>query len=150
MFCKNCGQQLPDDTKFCPECGTATDLAPQNAYYHTQAVYVKPTIPGKGLGIAAMILGIIGVFASFSSLENLISDVDYIKSIKHASDYFQSLCSRYLFDFFMNCVSSVLAFCFARSSREKGYTGGMCTAGLVLGVIGIFLNLAFLIFILVI
>ena len=22
MFCKNCGKELPDDAKFCPECGT--------------------------------------------------------------------------------------------------------------------------------
>ena len=21
MFCKNCGTQVPDGTKFCPECG---------------------------------------------------------------------------------------------------------------------------------
>lgn len=25
MFCKNCGTQLPDDTKFCPNCGSSTD-----------------------------------------------------------------------------------------------------------------------------
>lgn len=25
MFCTNCGGKLPDDAKFCPNCGTATD-----------------------------------------------------------------------------------------------------------------------------
>lgn len=25
MYCKNCGKQLEDDVKFCPECGTSTN-----------------------------------------------------------------------------------------------------------------------------
>ena len=27
MFCKNCGKQFEDGTKFCPECGTAQDAS---------------------------------------------------------------------------------------------------------------------------
>lgn len=26
MFCKYCGKELPDDAKFCPECGTSVDV----------------------------------------------------------------------------------------------------------------------------
>lgn len=34
MICSNCGKQLPDDTKFCPECGTPIggQTAPQKKY----------------------------------------------------------------------------------------------------------------------
>lgn len=32
MYCKNCGKEISEDTKFCPECGTSTELVPlQNA-----------------------------------------------------------------------------------------------------------------------
>lgn len=26
MFCKYCGKEIPDDAKFCPECGTSVDV----------------------------------------------------------------------------------------------------------------------------
>ena len=25
MFCTNCGKQIPDDARFCPECGAQTE-----------------------------------------------------------------------------------------------------------------------------
>ena len=28
MFCTNCGNQMPDGTRFCPQCGTQTGAAP--------------------------------------------------------------------------------------------------------------------------
>lgn len=28
MYCRNCGKEISEDTKFCPECGTCTDLVP--------------------------------------------------------------------------------------------------------------------------
>ena len=27
MFCKNCGKEIEEDVKFCPECGTAQEKA---------------------------------------------------------------------------------------------------------------------------
>jgi predicted nucleic acid-binding Zn ribbon protein len=30
MFCKNCGQYLPDNVKFCSKCGTPTNIINQN------------------------------------------------------------------------------------------------------------------------
>ncbi len=49
-FCKNCGNQVNDGTKFCPKCGQAVDGAPQqqvfqqqaHAYQQTQQQPVKP------------------------------------------------------------------------------------------------------------
>ena len=35
MFCKYCGKELPDGTKFCPECGA--NLKPEENTIHTAA-----------------------------------------------------------------------------------------------------------------
>lgn len=41
MFCRNCGSQLPDDTKFCSHCGAAQD----NAAAAAPAQPVQPAQP---------------------------------------------------------------------------------------------------------
>ncbi len=55
MFCKNCGAECADGVKFCEKCGTAMD----------QPVYQTPvannSFPGKGMGIASMVLGIVAL-----------------------------------------------------------------------------------------
>ncbi len=30
MFCENCGKEIPEDSKFCPECGMAVQSEPEN------------------------------------------------------------------------------------------------------------------------
>ena len=74
MICNNCGTVCNDDAKFCRNCGTAltTQSNAQNntsQYGYTQyqqpqyqQVYVMPeTFPGKGLGIAGMVVGIVSL-----------------------------------------------------------------------------------------
>ena len=76
-FCKHCGSQIEDNAAFCGVCGQAQNAAePQAPVYQApvqpqQPVYVapqvpvnpyaQPAIPGKGLGVAAMVLGIISL-----------------------------------------------------------------------------------------
>ena len=49
MFCKNCGNQLPDDALFCGSCGTKVEApaAPQQPAYEApqQPAYVAPQQP---------------------------------------------------------------------------------------------------------
>lgn len=53
MICPNCGTNNAEGVAFCANCGAAMQAAP-----------VQPQMPaknpGKGLGVAAMVLGIIG------------------------------------------------------------------------------------------
>jgi len=77
MFCKNCGTQNSDGARFCAKCGadlsvqaTETQYQQQdqfnNPYAQQQPMYnaapqQQPPMPGKGLAIASMVLGIISL-----------------------------------------------------------------------------------------
>lgn len=78
-FCKYCGSQLEDGAAFCGVCGkNQGDDAPQQvaptasvystpygvvpqAPYGVPPVYSNVSVPGKGLGVASMVLGIISL-----------------------------------------------------------------------------------------
>jgi uncharacterized membrane protein len=53
MYCRNCGKQIPDNSKFCPECGAAQVIfeehqeAPHAEYTETR------TIDSRATGIIA-------------------------------------------------------------------------------------------------
>lgn len=59
-FCANCGEKLNEKAIVCVKCGVPTEN------YVDQKAKVKQ--PGKGLGIASMILGIIATWYSFLTL----------------------------------------------------------------------------------
>ncbi len=62
MFCSNCGAHLPDDAVFCPDCGQSllTD-APKKQSVNPPEANDNVTVPGNGLGIASMVLGILSI-----------------------------------------------------------------------------------------
>lgn len=117
MVCPNCGAQIPQGTSFCQLCGTSV----QNAQPQYQSQYQYPTypnqygappvkdpeVPGKGQGVASMILGIISLvsFCSFS-----VPIICAIISIV------------------LGCVSKSKA-------KAAGMKNGMATAGIVMSVI---------------
>lgn len=48
MFCKNCGQQLPEESKFCPNCGAEnTAPAAENAQPATEQTTFTGTVSGS-------------------------------------------------------------------------------------------------------
>ena len=59
-FCTNCGNELNENAAFCIKCGMATNN------YTINKTKVKQ--PGKGLGIASMVLGIIATWYSLCSV----------------------------------------------------------------------------------
>lgn len=79
MICNNCGRQNEDGVRFCIGCGADLTAAPQPTYQAPQAPYqapqapyqppyqapygmpVAPVVPGKGLGVASMVLGILSL-----------------------------------------------------------------------------------------
>lgn len=70
MFCQNCGSKVEDGLNFCPACGKPV-ANPNNAQPPVQPTYSPatppqygfkpPVVPGKGLGIAGMVCGIVSL-----------------------------------------------------------------------------------------
>ena len=71
MYCSKCGHPNDDNTTFCTNCGaplteetaneqveSAQPQAPQQPMPQTQP---SASVPGKGLGIASMVLGIVSL-----------------------------------------------------------------------------------------
>lgn len=76
MICPNCNNQISDGLNFCNQCGAALNpqvqpqvqpqaqpqVQPQvQPQYQVQYVPVAPNVPGKGLGITSMVLGIVSL-----------------------------------------------------------------------------------------
>ena len=74
MFCKNCGNKLEDKTVFCTKCGIKIiedkPNLPVGAYY-------SPRVPGNGLSIAGMVLGIVGLSFVFLYFVSIL-DISYL------------------------------------------------------------------------
>ncbi len=45
MFCRNCGTQLPDNSKFCPNCGAAQEVSSEPETTNLEKEKDKPTDP---------------------------------------------------------------------------------------------------------
>lgn len=86
MFCTNCGANIPDDSNVCANCGVPVVQQPnfqqpepaqpayqqpqpaQPAYQQPQPVYQQPApvqqapvVPGKGMAVTSMVLGIVAL-----------------------------------------------------------------------------------------
>ncbi len=72
MFCPKCGKPSPDEASVCAECGLRFGSVSNEAVYdpsinaYRQPKNVAASVPGKGLGITSMILGIISLVISLA------------------------------------------------------------------------------------
>ncbi len=67
MFCKFCGKEIPDSSKFCPECGSKLDApsAPYQAPYQAPAPqYAQPKAEPSTLATVAFVFMIISTVVS--------------------------------------------------------------------------------------
>lgn len=111
MFCSHCGAQNADNTAFCSNCGanltqpTATPVNGQPAGYPAAA----GSIPGKGLGIASMVLGIIAL-------------------VMFCTGWFAMICA---------LVGVVLGGIALKKAKDAGMKNGMAVAGLVCSIVAL-------------
>ncbi len=71
MYCSNCGNKVEQGTSFCTKCGSAIGNVAVN---NQQAYYYAPKVPGNGLSIAGMVLGIVGLVFALLYLLSVTSD----------------------------------------------------------------------------
>ena len=148
-FCSKCGAAQNEGTTFCANCGTRLDQPAQQPYnqpyqqfYPQQVVYVKPKVPGRGFGITAMVLGIVGlvyaVLMCFSAihLANIANNlvIEYI--------------ARYVMGVLIYSSLAILGIVFGIQAQKRGYINGVSKSGVITGIIAaIFYFIAAIIFI---
>ena len=119
-FCSVCGSYLNNGAAFCSHCGSRQCVQ----QYVQPVVMVKPKVPGRGLGISSMVLAIIGlVYAAILC----IAGGDAFTGVRELSD---------LTGLFLLASLSLMGVIFGGAARSKGYTNGVSTSGLVMGIIG--------------
>ncbi|MBQ3215447.1 MAG: DUF4190 domain-containing protein [Oscillospiraceae bacterium] len=120
MFCPNCGAQNADNAPFCANCGSrfeqqapaAPTYAPPVApAYAPTTGYVPAAVsnPGKGVGIAAMILGILSLVLWCYIWVSIPAGL----------------------------VGLILGAIGIKKSKDAGMGNGMAVAGLVTSIVGI-------------
>lgn len=120
MFCKNCGANCPDGAAVCPNCGTSLGggfqqppVQPNPGRYYPQ----PQEVPGKGLGIAAMVLGIIACV----------------------------LCCVWYVSIPCGIIAAVLGGVSLSKAKAVGMKNGMATTGITCGCIALGLTILFLV-----
>lgn len=155
IFCPNCGTQLQDGTVACPNCGTFVNGQPQqpqqpqyNPYNNVPMGYVKPKIPGRGAGIAGMVLAIIGLVYSFycfllavSVSEGLSQTETYYGGYYGYSEVESAIGAGFTIAIIFFSVLSILGVSLAGSGRSKGYRNGISMSGVIMGIIGLIIYL---------
>lgn len=132
MICPRCSRQLPDGSKFCDGCGLAlTNQAPTQAptyqqpgpfpnapqqYPYPQAPLVAPVaVPGKGLGIASLVLGILALIISCFPIIDLLFSVT-------------------------GATLGIIGF---SKAKKVGMSNGIAVAGLVCSIVALSINIVF-------
>lgn len=122
MFCQKCGHNNPDGAPFCSNCGSPMNAQQNYQFQYQQNVNFqssKPFIPGKGMGIAAMVLGIVAcVFCCYF--------------------YISLPCA----------ITGLILGCMSNSKAKKaGFKNGFAVAGIACSAVALGLTLLFLVYI---
>lgn len=117
--CPECGKNISEKAFSCPNCGY-----PLNENAVDTKISIRSKMPGRGLGIAGMIMGILGVVYSPITLIST-TDID-TNTIQRQSCITMAI---YI------AVFGILALIFGFNSRAKGYKKGQSTSAIVMGFI---------------
>lgn len=142
-YCSNCGSELKENADVCLGCGrlikkenniNINQRYDYNSYLENNYIsnYTKPKIPGRGMSIAGMILGIIAASWALISLLS-ISDVEYLLSYYYSIvDLIGYIIDYTLFSLAPSIIGLVLSICGYRKQKN-----GQNISGIVLSVIAL-------------
>lgn len=126
MICKKCGFNF--DGAFCPNCGEAAVI--ENVVNEPVYVDAEPVgkNPGKGKGIAGMILGIISMLSYCCSCCAIIPYIGWVAAI--GSFILPPICS---------IIGLILSSSGLKASKAAGFGNGMAKVGKILSIIALVL-----------
>ena len=135
-FCANCGSELKENADVCLSCGKMLkkdnfeNMQQYNLYTQNGNYNNKPRIPGKGMSIAGMVLGIIATAWALLSLLS-ISEIEYSVSYYYSiSEIIGYIIGFTLFSLTPSIVGLILSICGYRKQKS-----GVNIAGLILNII---------------
>lgn len=126
-FCSNCGKEINENADICLNCGI---LIKKDMKVKTK----KNVVPGKGLSIASMILGIIATLIVLSSITTVyeISSFSYYVETEAIVDL--------LSDIVLSLILSITGLVLSAIGFSK-FKSGFNISGLILNSISVFLNI---------
>lgn len=142
MFCNNCGNQIPDNSAFCPNCGAAFSQPQQPVYQqpqqpqYGQPQYGQPQYGQPQYGQPQYGQPQYGQPGGYMPPQKPAEEPGKGMAIA-------SLVLGILSFFCFAYVSGILAIIFGCVAKNKGYQGKMATAGIICGAIGIVLMIVF-------
>ena len=144
-YCSRCGSPLMAGARACSRCG-ATIIAQPVVYTPP----VKPKVPGRGPGIAGMILSIAALV--YSLLFCIGLSATYIAYLNEPQ--YEYRFGRYYYNqpefegqpfiiigLMVSVPLMILALSFSASARRKGYRCAMSGVGMTFGLISLGLNI---------
>ena len=148
-YCRNCGNQIDAAATFCTACG-AQQVVVQPVQYQ-QVVYTKPKVPGRGLGISAMVVSIVGLLNALSMFMSAIAFTSLASSgVFEAMEEFGEMGEfsaadaigtaaslSVLLGVIMYSSLSIMAIPFAKIAMKRGYINGISKSGMIMGVLGV-------------
>lgn len=110
MFCKNCGNQIPDGVRFCPKCGKETRTVPSNQNAARQDVINKNTVEHSTTAQSTVNLNTMGTKNSAQSGWSAgISEASGIKKTKTKKQRYLRTYNLGHFGVLIGCVMEIVA-----------------------------------------
>ena len=131
-FCQNCGAELADGIKYCPECGGTVNVQ-EPAYsgvYTEHNTDYNSNLPYSGLAIAGFVLGIVGFFVPFipSILAIVFGFIGRAQCKNHerkGNGFAITAIILGIIYFALMVIVVVIALCFANTALQLGGLGWM-------------------------
>ncbi len=138
-FCANCGHQIQENADVCLNCGVLLHKDDVNNS--------KVRVPGQGMGIASLVLGIIAAVWTLLTLLAL-GNLDLVSSLGYYYTMFDIVAFDIGFTLF-SLTPSILGLIFSIISLKK-HKSGLNLSGLILNSISLFLTVIVFIYIITI
>ena len=139
MFCENCGKKLNKKQKFCTNCGKSLETTVESK-----------KVPGKGISIAGMILGIVAIVWTSFELISSPNIFDALNEIAYKSNPYINLSFLHFWFAFgytiLALIPSLVGLPLSIVGCVKQRSGNNIT-GLILNSIALFASLTVFIYI---